>query len=45
MSWEAISLKKQSNNSHFHRKDLVSIEEEENMEAYILCKNINNFLP
>lgn len=26
ISWEAISLKTESNNSHFHSKDLVSIE-------------------
>lgn len=32
-----------SNNSHVYRKDLVSIDEEVNMEAYISCKNNNSF--
>lgn len=36
-------MKTESSNSHFHGKDLVRIEEEVNMEAYILCKNISSF--
>ena len=43
ISKRAISMTTESNNSHFYGKDLVRIEEEVNMEAYVLCKNIISF--
>lgn len=43
VSVEELSMKTESSNSHFHGKDLVRIEEEVNLQAYLLCKNINSF--
>lgn len=34
----------ESNNSHFYGEDLVRIEEEVNMKANVLFKDINNYV-
>lgn len=34
----------ESNNSHFYGKDLVRIEEEVNMKANVLFKDINSYV-